>query len=98
MAVSSRAMRSVPVTSRKMMKMLMILSRDRSNHTTICVKRQEEEENDEGDGETGNKSVGPCKHPGTRDAEWHTLRKLRPSHENQQPLGIVAPVHGEVVI
>lgn len=52
MAVSSRAMRSVPDTSRKMMKMLMILSRDRSNHTTICAETEEEEENDEGDAET----------------------------------------------
>lgn len=34
-AVSSRAMRMVPVTRRKMIKMLMILSRDRSNHTII---------------------------------------------------------------
>lgn len=40
MAVSSRAMRSVPVTRRKMMKMLMILSRDRSNHTIICIQRE----------------------------------------------------------
>lgn len=44
MAVSSRAMRSVPVTSRKMMKMLMILSRDRSNHTTICIETEENED------------------------------------------------------
>lgn len=38
MAVSSRAMRMVPVTRRKMMKMLMILSRDRSSQTTIYRK------------------------------------------------------------
>lgn len=38
MAVSSRAMRMVPVTRRKMMKMLMILSRDRSSQTTIYGK------------------------------------------------------------
>lgn len=44
MAVSSRAMRSVPVTSRKMMKMLMILSKDRSNHTTICIETEENED------------------------------------------------------
>lgn len=44
MAVSSRAMTSVPVTSRKMMKMLMILSRDRSNHTTICIGTEQSED------------------------------------------------------
>lgn len=38
MAVSSRAMRMVPVTRTKMMKMLMILSRDRSSQTTIYGK------------------------------------------------------------
>lgn len=37
-AVSSRAMRRVPVTRRKMMKMLMILSRERSNHTIIYIQ------------------------------------------------------------
>lgn len=42
MAVSRRAMRSVPVTSRKMMKMLMILSSDRSNQTIICVETEED--------------------------------------------------------
>lgn len=36
-AVSSRAISRVPVTRRKMMKMLMILSSDRSNHTIIYV-------------------------------------------------------------
>lgn len=44
MAVSSRAMRRVPVTRRKMMKMLMILSRERSNHTIICVHSREGKE------------------------------------------------------
>lgn len=34
-AVSKRAMRSVPVTRRKMMKILMSLSRDFSNHMII---------------------------------------------------------------
>lgn len=33
-------MSRVPVTRRKMMKMLMILSRDRSNHTIICTERR----------------------------------------------------------
>lgn len=41
-AVSSRAMSRVPVTRRKMIKMLMILSRDRSNHTIIYVHIEEE--------------------------------------------------------
>lgn len=40
-AVSSRAISKVPVTKRKMMKMLMILSSDRSNHTIICVHGEE---------------------------------------------------------
>lgn len=53
MAVSSRAMRRVPVTRRKMMKMLMILSRDRSNHTIIYVHREEEEDEIEGWGGGG---------------------------------------------
>lgn len=75
MAVSSRAMRSVPVTSRKMMKMLMILSRDRSNHTTICVKRQEGGEEDEEDGggrRDGEESVGLCTTPGKHAAPTDT--------------------------
>lgn len=36
-AVSSRAMSRVPVTNRKMIKILMILSSERSSHTTIWV-------------------------------------------------------------
>lgn len=39
-AVSSRAMRRVPVTRRKMMKMLIILSRERSNHTIIYIQEK----------------------------------------------------------
>jgi len=37
-------MSRVPVTRRKMMKMLMILSRDRSNHTTIYAHGEEDVE------------------------------------------------------
>lgn len=39
-AVSSSAMSRVPVTRRKMIKMLMILSSDRSNHTIICTEKR----------------------------------------------------------
>ena len=41
MAVRSRAISSVPVTKRKMMKMLMILSRERSNQTIIWKEGRE---------------------------------------------------------
>ena len=41
MAVRSRAISRVPVTRRKMMKMLMILSRERSNHTIIWTEGRE---------------------------------------------------------
>lgn len=37
-AVSSSAIRRVPVTRMKMMKILMILSRDRSRPTIICTR------------------------------------------------------------
>ncbi|TNN67616.1 hypothetical protein EYF80_022185 [Liparis tanakae] len=37
-------MSRVPVTRRKMMKMLMILSRERSNHTTIYAHGEEDVE------------------------------------------------------
>ena len=40
MAVSSRAISRVPVTSRKMMKMLISLSRERSSHTIIWREKQ----------------------------------------------------------
>jgi len=45
--VRSRAIRMVPVTSRKMMKMLMILSRERSNHTIIWTDEGRETEREE---------------------------------------------------
>lgn len=38
MAVRSSAISTVPVTRRKMMKMLMILSKERSNHTIIWTE------------------------------------------------------------
>ena len=50
-AVSSRAMSRVPVTRRKMMKMLMILSRDRSNHTTIYTHKEDTHRKKEKKGE-----------------------------------------------
>lgn len=40
-AVSSRAMSNVPVTSRKMIKILISLSKERSNHTIICKEKKE---------------------------------------------------------
>ncbi len=41
-AVSSKAMSSVPVTSRKIMKILISLSKERSSHTIICKGREKE--------------------------------------------------------
>lgn len=40
-------MRMVPVTRRKMIKMLMILSRDRSSHTIIYTEEEEMGDNRE---------------------------------------------------
>lgn len=42
-AVSSKAMSSVPVTSRKIMKILISLSKERSSHTIICKEIKERE-------------------------------------------------------
>lgn len=46
-AVSSSAMSRVPVTRRKMIKMLMILSNDLSNHTIICTRTEGRQRRDE---------------------------------------------------
>lgn len=78
------------------MKMLMILSRDRSNHTIICVQREEEEE--EGDGEKKEQSQSNLESPGTTQRS-DTLRKLCPSHVKKQPfldLGSCAQQGGDL--
>ena len=64
-AVSRRPMSSVPVTRRKMMKMLMILSRDRSRPTIICTERGG------GDTNTGRKKKG-----GGEEERWWRRRKV----------------------
>lgn len=85
--MSSRAMSRVPVTRRKMMKMLMILSRDRSNHTTIWGHRWEEIEERGGGRKGGDREQIQSQYSSEEvvNIQWSdTWRNLCPSAKDSQ--------------
>lgn len=81
-------MRMVPVTRRKMIKMLMILSRDRSSHTIIYTEEEEMGDNREEGGVRGQVQ---------KHFQWSdSWRNLCPS-DVMKPFWISGPAHSKVM-